>query len=65
MNPDRQQDPAPTGPVGQRFFTRPSWTEVRFVTDALRTETIGGMLLLVAAALALIWACLLYTSRCV
>lgn len=57
MTPDRRPETPPTtNRVGQRFFTRPEWAEVRFVTNALRTETIGGMLLLVAAALALIWA---------
>lgn len=39
-----------------RIFTRPSWTERQFVAEALRTETIGGALLLLAAAIAIIWA---------
>ena len=57
MTPDRRPETPPTtNRVGQRFFTRPEWAEVRFVTNALRTETIGGILLLVASALALIWA---------
>ncbi|GAA4855544.1 Na+/H+ antiporter NhaA [Kitasatospora terrestris] len=30
--------------------------ERRFITDALRTETVGGVLLLVAAVVALVWA---------
>lgn len=46
----------PTPPTRERLFHRPSWTESQFVADALRTETIGGALLLVAAALALLWA---------
>lgn len=39
-----------------RLFRRPTWTEAQFVARALRTETIGGAILLAAAALALIWA---------
>jgi NhaA family Na+:H+ antiporter len=35
---------------------RGSWPEVRRIGDILRTETVGGVLLLVAAAIALIWA---------
>ncbi|MFG2825698.1 Na+/H+ antiporter NhaA [Kitasatospora sp. NPDC048365] len=30
--------------------------ERRFITDALRTETVGGVLLLIAAVVALVWA---------
>jgi NhaA family Na+:H+ antiporter len=37
-------------------FTRGSWPEVSRVGDILRTESVGGALLLVAAALALAWA---------
>ncbi|GIF01177.1 Na(+)/H(+) antiporter NhaA [Paractinoplanes rishiriensis] len=33
-----------------------TWNEAKFVTEALRTETVGGVLLLLGAALALIWA---------
>ena len=48
---------APTPPTtSSRLFSRPSWAEAQFIKDALRTETIGGGLLLVAAAAALIWA---------
>ncbi|CCH78045.1 Na(+)/H(+) antiporter nhaA 1 [Nostocoides japonicum T1-X7] len=40
-----------------RLFARPStWPEARAVTDALRAETVGGALLLIAAAVALAWA---------
>jgi NhaA family Na+:H+ antiporter len=45
-----------TPPVRDRLFRRPSWTESQFLADALRTETIGGALLLVAAVVALLWA---------
>lgn len=40
----------------ERLFWRPSWAEAQFVARALRTETLGGALLLGAAALALLWA---------
>ena len=39
-----------------RLFGRGSWPEVRRVTSVLRRETVGGALLLVAAAIALVWA---------
>jgi NhaA family Na+:H+ antiporter len=40
----------------RRLFTRGSWPEVSRLGDFLRLETVGGMLLLIAGALALIWA---------
>ncbi|WTI42647.1 Na+/H+ antiporter NhaA [Streptomyces sp. NBC_00589] len=40
----------------RRFLGRLSLPERNFVADALRTETVGGVLLLVAAVAALIWA---------
>ncbi|MDT0214009.1 Na+/H+ antiporter NhaA [Rothia sp. ARF10] len=44
-------------PAGrERLFRRPSWTEAQFVARALRTETVGGAVLLVAALAALLWA---------
>lgn len=39
-----------------RLFTRPSWAETQVLTRALRTETIGGALLLGAAVAAILWA---------
>jgi len=39
-----------------RLFTRGSWSESRRITTILRKETIGGAVLLAAAAIALIWA---------
>ncbi|MGX6606021.1 Na+/H+ antiporter NhaA [Micromonosporaceae bacterium Da 78-11] len=39
-----------------RLFGRGSWPEAGRIADLLRTETIGGLLLLGAAVLALIWA---------
>lgn len=43
-------------PTSRKFLGRLSLPERTFVTDALRTETVGGMLLLVAAIAALILA---------
>ncbi|MEV7993405.1 Na+/H+ antiporter NhaA [Streptomyces sp. NPDC086077] len=40
----------------RKVFARLSLPERNFVADALRTETVGGVLLLVAAVTALIWA---------
>lgn len=40
----------------RKFLGRLSLPERRFVADALRTETVGGVLLLVAAIAALTWA---------
>ena len=41
--------PEPTRPA---LFRRSTWTETQFVATALRTETIGGAVLLVAAVAA-------------
>ncbi|MEV0110567.1 Na+/H+ antiporter NhaA [Nocardia sp. NPDC050799] len=38
------------------LFARGSWPETRRITAVLRTETAGGALLIVAAAIGLIWA---------
>lgn len=43
-------------PTPRKFLGRLSLPERNFVADALRTETVGGVLLLVAAVTALIWA---------
>ncbi|MFJ9248874.1 Na+/H+ antiporter NhaA [Streptomyces sp. NPDC101776] len=45
--------PRPTTP--RKVFGRLSLPERNFVADALRTETVGGVLLLIAAVTALIW----------
>ncbi|MBK3577807.1 Na+/H+ antiporter NhaA [Streptomyces sp. MBT65] len=45
--------PRPTAP--RKVFGRLSLPERNFVADALRTETVGGVLLLIAAVTALIW----------
>ena len=51
-----------TSPEGQKdrpvqhLLARGTWPEARYVASALRTETVGGALLLGAAVIALIWA---------
>ena len=40
----------------RRLLSRGSWPEARHVAEALRTETVGGALLLGAALVALVWA---------
>ncbi|WP_405985238.1 Na+/H+ antiporter NhaA [Streptomyces sp. NBC_00872] len=47
--------PAPTATT-RKFLGRLSLPERNYLADALRTETVGGVLLLVAAVAALIWA---------
>ncbi len=48
-------EPSPT--AKSPLFRRPeSWPEIRFVADALRTETVGGLLLIGATVVALVWA---------
>ncbi|SCF14197.1 sodium/proton antiporter, NhaA family [Micromonospora coriariae] len=47
--------PPPTNHRPQ-LLSRGSWPEVRRIGDILRTETVGGVLLLSAAVLALVWA---------
>ena len=39
-----------------RLFGRGSWAEASRIAAVLRSETVGGALLLVAAAIALVWA---------
>ncbi|GAA2389845.1 Na+/H+ antiporter NhaA [Streptomyces glaucosporus] len=47
-----------SSPPKQRtsLFGLPPFQERRFLLDALRTETVGGMVLLAAAVVALVWA---------
>jgi NhaA family Na+:H+ antiporter len=45
----------PAGPR-RRLFTRLSETELHDVVDILRTETVGGVLLLIGATVAIAWA---------
>ena len=44
-----------SGPVA-RLFDRGSWPEVSRIGDILRAETVGGVLLVGAAVIALVWA---------
>ncbi|MFB7860467.1 Na+/H+ antiporter NhaA [Streptomyces sp. NPDC056069] len=46
---------APT-PTDRKFLGRLSLPERRYIADALRAETVGGVLLLIAAVVALVWA---------
>ena len=39
-----------------RLLTRGSWSESQRFAEILRKETVGGVLLLVAASVALLWA---------
>jgi len=48
--------PRPTDRTEPKSLSRPSLPERTFILDALRTETVGGVLLLVAAIAALLWA---------
>ncbi|MEV0830369.1 Na+/H+ antiporter NhaA [Nonomuraea rubra] len=41
---------------GFRLFSPSSWTETRRIVDILRTETVGGALLLTGAMLGMVWA---------
>ncbi|MFV0464333.1 MAG: Na+/H+ antiporter NhaA [Nostocoides sp.] len=43
-------------PRTRPILRRPAWAEAQFVAQALRTETIGGAILLAAAASAILWA---------
>jgi NhaA family Na+:H+ antiporter len=43
-------------PLRPRLFARTTWQEAQHVAGALRTETVGGALLLAAAVAALAWA---------
>ncbi|MEU5909857.1 Na+/H+ antiporter NhaA [Micromonospora sp. NPDC047527] len=55
--PDRTPLPdRPSDRPRARILTRSSWPEARHLADVLRTETVGGALLLVGAVLALVWA---------
>jgi Na+:H+ antiporter, NhaA family len=40
----------------ERLLTRGTWPEARRLTDVLRKETVGGVLLLIASAAAMVWA---------
>ena len=54
MNHPDPRDDRPGLPT--RLFSRGSWSETRRVIEIFRKETVGGAVLLAAAAAALIWA---------
>jgi Na+:H+ antiporter, NhaA family len=43
-------------PLSRRLLTRGSWPETERLAEILRRETVGGILLLAAAGLAVVWA---------
>ncbi|PRX47298.1 sodium/proton antiporter (NhaA family) [Prauserella shujinwangii] len=45
-----------TSPPRSKLFRRSSWAEWTQVANILRQETVGGMLLLIGAVVALVWA---------
>jgi NhaA family Na+:H+ antiporter len=47
---------APTPPPRRQFLARLPLPERAFILDALRAETVGGVLLLIAAVVAVVWA---------
>lgn len=44
------------GAASTSILSRPSWAESRRVAEILRRETVGGVLLLIAATAALVWS---------
>lgn len=54
-NPSTGQNPS-NRPIRRSLFSRGSWAETSRVSEILRKETVGGAILLIAAAAALIWA---------
>ncbi|MBA0049722.1 Na+/H+ antiporter NhaA [Streptomyces sp. AJS327] len=53
---DTTPEPSGTPARATALFARPGARERRVLTNALRTETVGGMVLLAAALIALVWA---------
>ncbi len=45
----------PSTPTRRQLFGRGSYTDARFVAEVLRAETVGGLLLLAATVVALVW----------
>ncbi|WP_097970203.1 Na+/H+ antiporter NhaA [Streptomyces sp. gb14] len=56
MAPPTQDTPPTPAPPRRPLLGRLSLPERNYVAEALRTETVGGVLLLVAAVAALVWA---------
>ncbi len=53
--PSTLEPPVPR-PNTARIFSRGSWPETKRIADVLRMETVGGVIMLVAAVLGLAWA---------
>ena len=53
MSPPPDAPPSPPSKESTSILSRPSWTESQYVANALRTETVGGAVLLVAAVVAI------------
>jgi Na+:H+ antiporter, NhaA family len=45
-----------SNPLSRRLLTRGTWPEAKRLAEVLRQETVGGVLLLIAAGAALVWA---------
>ena len=45
-----------TNPLSRRLLTRGTWPEAKRLAEILRQETVGGVLLMIAAGAALAWA---------
>jgi NhaA family Na+:H+ antiporter len=45
-----------SNPLSRRLLTRSTWPEAKRLSEILRQETVGGVLLLIAAGAALLWA---------
>ncbi|MFI5506980.1 Na+/H+ antiporter NhaA [Mycobacterium sp. NPDC051804] len=45
-----------SNPLNRRLLTRGTWPEAKRLAQILRQETVGGVLLLIAAGAALVWA---------
>ena len=45
-----------SNPLSRRLLTRGTWPEAKRLAETLRQETVGGVLLLIAAGAALVWA---------
>src|ERR1044071_3737031 len=45
-----------SNPLSRRLLTRGTWPEAKRFAETLRQETVGGVLLLIAAGAALVWA---------
>ena len=56
MPDPRSSAPGSGADAQRRVLGRPSWPEYQRITEILRAETVGGMLLIAGAVIALVWA---------